>query len=123
MMVPIIVIIALTTHIHCQATTHFDQLMYVRGDGPYVLTGVVSGRPEYKHTRLNRKILFSDNQWEITKRDGTTWYSNPRQEPTPPSDGWYHVDRTHPSSHGLFYVHDDGGLSTSITVHTVELGL
>ena len=68
MMVPIIVILAITSHIHCKDSNK-DQLLYLQGgpSGPYVFTSVVSGRPEYKHTERDYEILFKDNQWVIFK--------------------------------------------------------
>ena len=38
-------------------------------------------------------MLFRDNQWVITRHDGTIWYYNPRQERTPPRDSWYYYGR------------------------------
>ena len=96
MMLPIIVILALTSHIQCQ-DNHYDQLLYVQDDyrehylGPFELTSVLSGRPEYKHTWENR-MFFNDSQWVITNHDGTTRCYNPRQDLTPPRDGWYWSD-------------------------------
>ena len=128
-MITIIVILSLTTHTHChnndddqqlfvQSGGSYDQLLYVHsGDsyvrGPYVLTSIVSGRPEYTKSSNNDdddyddeyydedddcydepdddrdvKILFSDNQWIIAALYNRTRYFNPKKDLTPPKEGW-----------------------------------
>ena len=81
-MVLIIVFLALTTSIHCEDNTE-DRLLYLYVPGGYhsariyVMTSVVSGRPQYEEIRNNNwMILFRDinkNILHSDKNEKTSW--------------------------------------------------